>query len=296
MSTLMRRIFFCIIGIIAGLAAWPISEFILLLQSSFPSYLIFSIVLGMFLGILFGAFFGSSEGIIMSIKPNILTGILHGAVIGIAGGIIGFLAGQAALFIIGETFIHSMKRFNTIGFPISRAIGWAFMGVFLGMVEGIRSRSTDKLRVGILGGILGGITGGLVLEYFRILIPNIMFARLFGIIIFGLLIGLFYGFVQVRLSFGVLRLLNGKFKGKEFLINQKKMKIGISEKNDIVLSGYSKISDQHAELLVKKNEVIIKNLDSKTPVTINEDKIKEHLLKLEDVIKIGSAKFIFKFD
>lgn len=296
MSTLMRRIFLCIIGILAGLIAWPIAEVILLFQSSFSSYLIFSIFLGLIFGLFMGGFFGSSEGIIMSIRSNIVSGMIQGALIGIVGGIIGFLIGQGALFIIGELFIQSTKSFNTIGFPVSRAIGWAFLGLFIGIVEGIRSRSFDKIKVGFLGGILGGFIGGLVLEYFRLLIPSIMLARLVGLLIFGLFIGLFYGFVERRLSFGVLRLLNGKFKGKEFLINQKKMKIGGTEKNDIVLSGYSNVADLHAEIKIKGDDVFITNCDEKNPANVNDDKIKEHLLKLEDVIQIGTAKLIFKFN
>lgn len=296
MSTLMRRIFLCVLGIIAGLASWSIAEVVLLFQSGFPSYLIFTVFLGMIFGLLMGAIFGSGEGIIMSTKSNISSGMLQGALIGIIGGIVGFLAGQAVLFLVGEVFIHSMKRFNTIGFPISRAIGWAFLGVFIGIIEGIRSRSINKIKVGILGGIIGGFLGGLVLEYSRLVIPNILFARLIGLIIFGLFIGLFYGFVEKRLSFGVLRLLNGKFKGKEFLINQKRLKIGSSNKSNIVLSAYSNVSDLHAEVEIKRDEVIIKNRNKKEPVIVNDEKINEHILKIEDVIRIGSAKLLYKFE
>lgn len=295
MSTLKRRIFLCIIGILAGLAAWTVSEIILFFQNSFPSYLVFSVFLGMTFGLIIGSFFGSSDGIIMSIKSHIRSGILQGAFIGIVGGIIGFLIGQAALFVIGETFIHSMKSFRTIGLPISRAIGWAILGVFIGIVDGVRSRSFNKIKVGIIGGILGGFLGGLALEYIRLLIPSIMFARLVGLSIFGLLIGLLYGFVENRLSFGVLRLLNGKFKNKEFLINQRKIKIGKSDKNDIVLSDYDRVLDLHAELRLKGDEVIITNRSTNNPVFVNDDKIKEHQLKLEDVVKIGSAKLLYKF-
>lgn len=295
MSTLTRRIFLCIIGIITGLAAWPVAEVTLLFQAGFPSYLAFSIFLGMIFGLIMGGFFGSGDGVIMSIKHNIYSGMLQGAIIGIFGGAIGFLIGQAALFIIGDMFIHSMKSFNTIGLPVSRAIGWLFLGIFIGIVDGIRSRSMNKIKVGIIGGALGGFLGGLALEYSRLIIPDIMFSRLIGLLIFGLFIGLFYGLVENRLALGVLMLLNGKFKGKEFLLNQRKMKIGNSEKNDIVLSGYSEVSDFHAEINRKRDEVVIKNLDSSKPISLNDDRIGEHKLTWDDVIKVGSAKLLFKF-
>ena len=295
MSTLMRRIFLCAIGVIAGLAAWPFAETILLFQTGFPSYLIFSIFLGMIFGLIMGGFFGTSDGIIMSVKSNIISGAFFGVLIGIAGGTIGFIIGQAALFIIGDMLIHSAKGFNTIGFPISRAIGWAFLGLFIGMVDGIRSRSFNKIKVGIIGGIIGGFFGGLALEYSRLIIPGIYFARLIGLIVFGFFIGLAYGFVENRLSFGVLRLLNGKYKGTEFLITQKKTKIGSSEKNSIVLLGYDKISDTHAELNIKGDNVVIKKASPKTIISVNDDKVEEKELIMDDVVEIGSAKFLYKF-
>jgi hypothetical protein len=295
MSTLMRRVFLCLIGMTAGLAAWPFAETSLLFQEFFPSYMIFSIFIGVVFGFIMGGFFGTSDGIIMSVKSNIMSGAVYGALIGIAGGIIGFLIGQGALFLIGGMLVQSAKSYNTFAFPLSRAIGWAFLGVFIGMIDGFRSRSINKIKVGIVGGILGGFFGGLVLEYCRLIVPNIMLARLAGLIVFGLFIGLLYGFVEYRMSFGILRLLNGKFKGKEFLITQGKTKIGSSGKNTIVLDGYTKISDTHAELVMKGGSLVIKRENPKTIISVNDDKVDEHELIMDDVVQIGDAKFLYKF-
>jgi len=294
MSTLMRRIFLCLIGMAAGLGAWPFSEATLLFQSSFPSYLVFTIFLGMIFGLLMGAFFGTSDGIIMSAKSNIAGGAIQGALVGLIGGMAGFIIGQGALFVAGDMLIHSAKGFNTIALPVSRAIGWAFLGVFIGMVDGIRSMSFNKIKVGILGGITGGFLGGLALEYSMLIIPGIALSRLIGLLIFGLFIGFSYGFVENRLSFGVLRLLNGKYKGTEFLVTQRKLKIGSAKKNTIVLLGYDKISDTHAELTVKGDTVVIKKSSPKTIITVNDDKVDEHELLMDDVVQIGSAKFQYK--
>ena len=296
MSTSMKRVLLCVIGVLAGLAAWSILEIVMLYQESFPSYLIFSIALGITIGLFMGGFFGSSEGIFLSNKAKMIKGMITGAIVGMIGGIIGFLVGQGALFVIGNTLIHSMKRFNSIGIPLSRSIGWAVLGMFIGIIEGVRAKSFKKIKVGIIGGLIGGAIGGLVVEYLRLFMPeNLLIARMVGIMVFGFFIGLFYGFVEKSLSSGILRLLNGKFKGKEFLINQRKLKIGSSKKNAIVLSGYENIEDSHALVVTKKHNVIIKNLVSRAPVNVNDRVISEHLLKLNDVIKIGTAKFLFKF-
>ncbi|OHD68917.1 MAG: hypothetical protein A2W19_11170 [Spirochaetes bacterium RBG_16_49_21] len=294
MSSIKRRIFLCLVGLLAGLAAWPAAEITLLFQADFPSYLVFSIFLGAVFGIFIGAFFGSGDGVIMSHRRSIVTGVARGVFIGALGGAAGFFIGQAALFLTGEYLIHSMKRFSTVGMPVSRAIGWAVLGLFAGMVDGVRSRSGNKIRVGIIGGISGGFLGGLALEYFRTAYPETVFARLLGLLIFGLFIGLFYGFVEVRLSYGVLTLLNGRFKGREFLINQKKLRIGALEKNDIKLEGYHDVSDCHALVSVKKDDVFISPV-ADGRLLVNDDPVNEHMLKYEDVIKIGSAKLLYQY-
>ncbi|MCP4129982.1 MAG: FHA domain-containing protein [bacterium] len=295
MSINKRKIFLCCIGLLAGLAAWPVAEAALWCQRFFPTYLIFSIFLGIIFGVCIGGFFGTTDGILMSNKSNILRGMREGLLIGALGGMVGFLIAQASLFLIGEYFIHSAAGFNTIGLPISRALGWACLGVFIGMIDGIRSRSTDKIRVGIIGGISGGLLGGLSLEYLRLVFPAIVLARLIGLLIFGLSIGFLYGFVESRLSFGVLTLLNGKWKGKNFLIAQRNMRVGSSEKNDIVLDGYKNVAPEHARVFVKNNEVFIKPKDSTNKVMANDMRTKDHSFKFDDVIAIGSAKMLYHY-
>ncbi len=295
MSSFMKRVFLCLIGVIAGLAAWPFAETAMIYQAYFPSFLIFSIVVGLIFGLFMGSFFASSEGIILADKSKIFKGMITGAFVGLIGGIIGFLAGQFALFIIGQTLIHSMKSFNKIGLPISRAVGWSILGIFIGITEGIRSSSMKKISIGIIGGFLGGAVGGLTSEFLKQVIPNVLFARLIGLLIFGFFIGLFYGFVEKRLSYGVLRVLNGIYKGKEYLINQRKMKMGFSSKNDITLSEYSEIDENHAQVYIKKDDVYIKSLAKSAPVKVNDETISDHLLKFGDVVKVGEAKLLYKY-
>ena len=296
MSTLARRLIICCLGVLAGIAAWPVAEVILMYQRIFPSYLIFSIVLGAAFGFILGAFFGSFAGITSSVKPRIGSGAITGALVGLVGGAAGFFIGQGVLFLAGELLFSSYKSFNRIGLPVARAIGWGFLGIFVGMTEGIRAGSLKKIQVGILGGFIGGIPGGFALEYSRLLFPEIIYARLAGFIILGLLIGFFYSLVEKRLAYGVLRVLNGCFKGKEFLIAQKKLKIGKSAKNEISLADYAEVADVHAVLLIKGHDLLLKPADPKFPVHVNEDKITEHPLKYEDVIKIGSARLYYKLE
>ena len=296
MSTLMRKLIFGIIGLLAGLAAWPAAEFILTLQAGFPSYLVFTITLGVFFGAIMGGFLGSVEGITLSVRSRILPGIITGIMVGAIGGAVGFLIGQGALFLVNDLFFHSNKAMQSYGIPISRTIGWGFLGFFIGTVEGVRARSWMKIKVGMVGGIAGGLLGGVMIEYLRILYPSFTYTRLIGLLILGFLIGLFYGLFEKRFSQGVLKLLNGQLKGKEYLLIQKTIRVGNSVKADIQLSDYQNVAEIHAVLKSVKGEIFIKNVHAENRVLVNELNISEEKLKFEDVIQIGAAKFLFFYN
>ena len=104
MSLTMRIFFFALIGIIAGILAWPLAELAIYLQADFPSLLIYSIVVGIAIGLFMGACFGMFEGITSHSSHKLKSGIIMGLIIGIFSGVIGVLIGQAALIFLGTTF------------------------------------------------------------------------------------------------------------------------------------------------------------------------------------------------
>jgi hypothetical protein len=296
MTTLVRRLIILALGLLAGVCAWPVAELILFFQAGFPSYLVFLALLGAAFGALMAVFFGAAEGITSRIKSRIPNGMLLGALVGLIGGAAGFLVGQAALWLIGEIFLRSYGNFQWVVLPVSRAIGWAVLGIFVGAVEGIRAASPKKILVGILGGFLGGLAGGFALEYSRLLFPQFALSRLIGLIILGLAIALFYGLIEHGMAFGIIRILTGDLKGKEFLLNQNRMRIGKSRRNEVALPTYSDLADRQAQIKIVKGEAVLTNLEPKLAVLVNEQKIQEQRLKLGDVIKIGSAKIFFKYE
>ena len=294
MSTGKRRWILCGLGVLGGLLCWPMTEVVLRYQAVFPSFLIFSIALGALCGLVLGAFFGAAYGITSYIKRRVGTGMAAGALIGVAGGIIGFLIGQAVLFVLGNLILTSQKNVELIGLPVARAVGWSMVGVFLGMSEGIRILSLKKIAVGALGGFIGGLLGGFLLEYAHALLPTVTCGRLLGLVLLGLLIGFFCGLVEKQLSFGVLRILNGAFRGKEYLVGQSRMTVGTGARCDINLSGYRDVAEVHADIAAKRGEVILRRRESGHPLVVNEEKVEQQVLKFEDAIRIGSAKLYFQ--
>jgi hypothetical protein len=296
MNITLKRIIILALGILSGILVWPFIEVLIILQSNFPSYLFFSITMGAVFGGIFGAVYGTGEGIIASSLRRICRGALTGFVTGFIGGIAAFLLGQWILFLLGQYFFVSYRNFTYIGLPLARAIGWAVTGVFIGMVEGIRAGSRKKIGIGALGGFLGGILGGGVIEYSRLLIENFALARLIGFIVFGLSIAFFYAVIERKMSYGVLRILNGPNKGREYILNTPVVRIGSDEKNDLVLKQYRSVAGFHVIIRAVGDNLVIEKAAEDVHLYLNDEAIKEKVLKYEDVIKVGTAKLYYRHE
>ncbi|SIP92811.1 Inner membrane component of T3SS domain-containing protein [Alkalispirochaeta americana] len=283
MSLLIRRLIYLAMGVLAGVALWPLVELMLLLQRFFPAYLVFSIASGLLFGAVMGAFFGMIDGIVAARLRRIMTGAGLGGAIGAVGGALGFVLGQGVLFFLSDP--------GRGGLIVSRLAGWSLLGVCVGASEGIRRRSWLRTGMGVSGGILGGLLGGIALEFL---------ARPLGFVLYGFLVAGFYSLIEGRQSRGVFRLLNGQNKGKEFILNQRRLGIGSWSGSDILLQGYSGTAPRHAELRQKGGDLYLKALvPPEEGTTKRNDRPLDQetspvLLKFDDVLQIGSAKFLFR--
>ncbi len=285
MSIKFKRLLFCCIGFLSAFVAWPLSEIILYKQGSFNSYLMFSLIQGAMFGIIPGIFFGAIDGLLSKNRYKLKIGIIIGGAAGFLGGGIGGIISQKVLFLLQDSDYLIM---------FSRIVGLAILGIFVGMTDGLISKSLKKTIIGILGGIIGGITGGFVMVYLSGLYPGLIITRLMGIMFFTTLIGVFYSLIEKRLSRGMLLVLNGNMKSREFNIGQRVLKIGNSDICDVVLSNYLDIDDHHITITETKGKLSITKMESNSKMIINDEDKDNHILKYEDVIKLGSAKLYFK--
>ena len=283
------------LGLLAGLAAWPAAELILGLQERFPSYFSFGAALGGIVGIVMGAVFGSAEGITSHVKSRIPVGLAAGAIMGAVGGALGFVAGQGFFWFAANSMLESPESLGRWGLLISRSVGWAVLGVAVGMAEGFRAASGRKIMIGALGGLIGGLVGGAVLEYSQVFLPGFAYARLAGLLAFGAFVGAAYALIEKRMSRGVLRVLNGPLKGKEFVVNQNRMRIGQSRRAEIRLNGYRQVADLHAQLRAKGQDLTVRRRED-NPVLVNDREVEEHTFKYEDILKVGSAKLYYRYE
>jgi hypothetical protein len=295
MSLTMRILFYGLIGICAGLLAWPCAELTIYQQGSLYSNALYSIVLGAVIGLFIGGAFGMSEGMIQKSVKKLLSGLFTGLVVGTIGGVAGLLAGQQTGLIIGTSVAGSIGSVQELAYPAARAIGWALLGVFIGIVEGVRTRSFAKIRNGLIGGLIGGFLGGMAFEtsiHLSIFPPFI--ARLIGLVILGFFIGLFYGLVENKMARASLFALNGPAKGQEILLTQRAMTLGGDDNAGMTIAGYTQIAPEHATIRRKKGTIMIQDNASKSGTFVNDKKVTETIVNDGDVIRIGDAQFLLR--
>lgn len=284
MSTFIKRLLIVIIGILAGIAVWPLMEITISFQRAFPSYLISILVQGLLIGAVIGAFLGCAEGLLTKNSKKTTSGAIIGGSIGGLGGIFGFFLAQNLILYVGNL--------RVIDESLLKTFGWIILGIFIGIGEGIRSGSLKKILIGLGGGIIGGIIGGLFIEKSAELAPHFVYYRLFGLIIFAGMIALAYSLLESGVTYGVIRVLNGKFKGKQFPLVQSKSVIGASRKAEISLSGYTGLAQEHGVIQKKGKKLYLNSVTKSHPLLLNEHPIKEQELKWEDVIQAGELKLL----
>ncbi len=296
MTTKKKRILLTVLGLLTGLAVWPSTELLISYQHQFSGYAAFFAALGAMAGLVAGGFFGSVDGILSVDFQKGLSGVLLGAFWGILSGVAGFSAGQFLLSLLMRIQADPELTPPPAVLTAVRGGSWALFGLLLSLMEGVKRRSPRLLAVGALGGLTGGLAGGTVLQLLQGLFPGILLARMAGFLLLFSLLGFFYSFFEWKLSWGVLYLLNGPRKGREYLINQRRIRIGTDDFSDIVLEGYRGVRPEHANLAVREGRLWIEKMDSEAVVRVNEEETEDQELKYEDVIHLGQARFFLKVE
>lgn len=282
-----------VIGGLGGIAAWSPVEGALHLQNQMHSIILANILFGVIAGIIFGFFLGSIEGVLFKSGAKLRKGIFWGMLLGIIGGAFGLFAGRFIIVVTGDIFFRMKQWYSPVILVLIKSAGWSIFGAAIGVSGGIVLRSKGKILQGALGGLTGGFIGGLAFELIVYQSSAVHIARLFGLTLMGLLIGLFLALAEKILSQGVLRLLNGKMKGKEFDLSYNRIKIGRSESCDVGLFGFKNVVNRHAEIKKEEGGFVIYDAEAPEGTLVNEQPVKQKNLKSGDIIQLGDAKLLF---
>jgi hypothetical protein len=169
----------------------------------------------------------------------------YGVVLGAIGGAIGMFLGDKINFLLVSP--QDPGWF----FPmLARGVGWSFLGVAIGMSEGIAARSLGRFSYGTLGGAIGGFIGGC---FFMVLYRTAIgsgstsyFGSAAGLVILGACIGSLSALVQGVFQPACVRVLRGWQEGREYPLEKPASLLGRDEHADIALFRDMRIEKRHA--------------------------------------------------
>jgi pSer/pThr/pTyr-binding forkhead associated (FHA) protein len=270
----------------------------------------YHIVLGFIAGLIIGVALGVAEGLSGLSAKDTARSVMMGAVFGAAGGMVGLSAGLAFHNAMKQlaSATTAMQPVESLGagllsfvlLLIGRGFGWALIGMFIGLSQGIATLSTKKMMNGAVGGFLGGGLGGCVFEMLRWMnlggAANFQpwMARLIGFSITGGAIGLFIGFIEEVAKQAWLVRLVGRNEGKEYTLYKEITTLGRSEMVDIPIFTDPDVSERHAAISVQGKRYAVEDLGSVYGTKVDGRSITKEALTDGDIIEIGKTRFLFR--
>ena len=284
-----QRIRSALAGGLGGAVSWLLIEPLVAPQleraTSMSEVYPIDALFGALAGICIGAALGIAEGIIVRSAYQARRGGLIGAGAGIVGGAIGL--------VIGEMVFQPLKLLCFVG----RSIGWAVFGAFLGAAEGITRRSWKGLRSAALGGTIGGAIGGfmfdLVALFTVLLFQSDALSRGVALTILGACIGLWIVLIERVLAPATLKVVSGRFEGREFLLDKPHLTLGSNERGDIAIFGDPQIRGHHVTLHHEGKGYVIE-AEAGAPVMVNKQPVTRQALGSEDELIVGQTRLIYR--
>ncbi|MBM4071994.1 MAG: FHA domain-containing protein [Planctomycetes bacterium] len=272
-----RFVFYCaFIGGWSAFAGWLLSEALFMRRSADISALTIILTSALVGGSICGGLnllAGAAHGTLRDNLPRLWIGLGGGAVGGALGGLIGNL-----LFSIHPS-------------PVLQALGWMFMGLGIGVVEGVYDRSWKKIRNGLIGGGAGGLLGGLLLAPIAALIGGVMASRATSFVILGLCIGLLVGLAQVILKEAWLTVVEGFRPGRQVALSLAETLLGTSEKVQLpfIAFGAKGVEPIHLRILRQQDgRFVLQDNNSRTGTMLNGARVAgPTILHNDDGIQLG---------
>ena len=91
----------------------------------------------------------------------------------------------------------------------------------------------------------------------------------------------------------VLKIIEGAYKGKQLKLVGTDVKIGRANECDIIFKDDNSCSREHAQIKRQGDSFLIRSLNAKNPVLINNQAVETQLLRINDQIQIGQTKMLF---
>ena len=240
---------------------------------------IIALFVGLFLGIGEGVFYGSKE-----------KALKYGAIGAGVSVLLGYASGYLAQWMYSSMLGDDPAP---IAAALVRGIGWAVMGVGIGLAVGLIKPELKRLLFCVIGGTCGAFLGGFLFNFIGEAVPNDMVSRGVAIVIMGFLIGIGVGLLEQFAKQAWLKVIRGEFEGKEYLVFAGTTSIGNNGKNTIVLFKDKLIGPHHCDIVLEGSRYVVKDCGTPMGTLVNGQKVTRQILKQGDAISIGNSVLVF---
>ncbi len=239
------------------------------------------------LALFIGLFLGLGEGIFYGSKENAVKYAAIGAGVSL---VIGFISGYLAQLMYAAVIDTDSSLFIK---SLLRGVGWAIMGIGIGLAVGLIKPEKKRILFCTLGGFAGAFIGGFLFNYVCEIIPEDMVARGVAILIMGLLIGVGVGLLEQFAKAAWLKVIRGEFEGKEYLVFAGTTSIGNNGKNTIVLFKDKLVGPHHCDIKLEGSKYVLTDCGTPMGTIVNGIRVTRHVLKQGDAIALGNSVLVF---
>ncbi len=290
-------------GLLGGLLAWGFIE-VLLSDDSGLDTTATNIIFTMMVGLAVGIVVASWEGVMArswrkignSLKwagPILLgTTLLAGIIANVVytGWIDSIYDNAIDLAVANDWSESQFLEYVQGQYHLPRGVAWSIVGIGAGLGLGLASRQGQRILNGVLGGLIGGFAGGALFDFFT----SGPAARVVGLAITGLAIGLAIGLVEVARRQNWLEILSGGMAGKQFILYSDKTAVGSSPNNEITLIKDPQIAPTHMYLVSAGNGLSVETANASYPTLVNGAPVAKQQLRDGDIVQLGSTMLRYR--
>lgn len=242
-------------GLGSGVMAWmvvqnterPINNWS---STTLTNNVTFSLIMVTVMGVGIALADAAWSGGIRRLGPVALVAVPAALVVGMVAGLLSHLFYDNVLNWMHEDL--DPASFDLLIHPV-RGVAWCVIGLGTGCVVGITSRSTSRTMGAALAGAVGGFLGGALFDF----IGLEGLARLVGIALTGLLIGLAIGFFEEVRKTAWLEIVTTHGSARQFILHQPIIKIGSSPTSNVIITNDAGVPREAAVITRKGNQSLI---------------------------------------
>ena len=282
-----RTIFYgAMAGALGGALGWLPAEFLALPEPT--NALVKDGLLALYFALVsacIGAAIGALDGVLTGRRASAMAGGRTGALLGALGGAVGSIPGELAF-----------QALRAIGLGlVGRALGWAIVGLCIGVAQGVMDRDRVRILRGGLGGLLGGYLGGGCFELINGWLASGAGSRWLALVILGAFLGAFIAFFQRWLSDAWLVVVSsGAQEGHRLDLTKPETVIGRGDLDDFVLYAGEGVAPRHALVSEKPNGYWLQAMSPQHPVRLNGGPI-QTAQRLRPNTEIGLGSVTLRF-